>query len=352
MNSNKTFFIKPSKPLFGERKLDPVLATENVLNGVETNIILDTNILIRMEKVVKEGNKWSSVKKYGLNNLVKLLKRCPPHSVCISPGFALSEMPPAAANQSRIFYENFCAKHLRGFVDAPNSLRTHFRETSRDYGFKDLPLEARGVLAIPFVSILYLNLIYYKKEGSPIKKFKTYLDKIESTIDILSATEIEIAKYCFSEIESGEQEILNLRKNIRANFIKTGREKRPKNANEVLKIGFNGACDIGLLTSANVNDQNGLDNVIQDSWIATGDKKLAAFSDVFHHVNVDGEAGKYAASSTIGGDGKNQYWHEALIAWGVKSLSRRAHYESKKLDFDELASIADKAILEIEKEFG
>ncbi|MDP4571960.1 hypothetical protein Q8O96_23095 [Pseudomonas sp. LPH60] len=87
----RTLFIKASR--ITESTLDPVHIARNKSANVETTISLDTNMLIGMEKVVKHGNKWASVKKQGLQNLVKLLHRCPPQSVCLSPGLALSEMP-------------------------------------------------------------------------------------------------------------------------------------------------------------------------------------------------------------------------------------------------------------------
>lgn len=71
----RTLFIKASRPVSGELKLDPVLIAKNKLAGVETTITLDTNILISMEKVVDNGNKWASVKKQGLHNLIKLFTK-------------------------------------------------------------------------------------------------------------------------------------------------------------------------------------------------------------------------------------------------------------------------------------
>ena len=68
---------------------------------------MDSNILIKMERVVKAGNKWSSVKENGLDNLIKLLQKCNPYSVCLSPGFALKEMPPQKPKFPWIFMKIF-----------------------------------------------------------------------------------------------------------------------------------------------------------------------------------------------------------------------------------------------------
>ena len=107
MNENKAIFIKPNHLGLNIPKLDPVLINSNKKQGIETTFVLDSNILIKMERVVKAGNKWSSVKENGLDNLIKLLQKCNPYSVCLSPGFALKEMPPQKPKFPWIFMKIF-----------------------------------------------------------------------------------------------------------------------------------------------------------------------------------------------------------------------------------------------------
>ncbi len=348
----RTLFIKPSRPIEEEIKLDPVLVAINKGEGVETTITLDTNILISMERVVDYGNKWALVKKHGLHNLIKLLQRCPPKSVCISPGLALNEMPPERAQQSREKYELFCAKHLPGFVDAPNCIYTEYKGKKENYGYDDLSSESRAVLAIPFTCILYLNLIDNKYKGKPIDKFNRFLDKLEDKVDILSAVEIEIAKYCFAEPPADCRKTIELKQKIRSNFLKTSKNKLPKDSSEVMNIAFNSACDIHLLQAANVIDQNGIDGVKQDSWIATKDKKLVEFCNIFHHVNLDGEVGKYATKTILPEHSKDIYWMLADAEFGSRSIVRRSYHESREIEFSYLLKVADEAILEVREAFG
>ncbi|WP_444932566.1 hypothetical protein [Microbulbifer sp. JTAC008] len=343
----RTLFIKPSRSISGEAKLDPVLIARNKTDGIETTITLDTNILISMEKVVNNGNKWASVKKQGLHNLIKLLQRCPPQSVCISPGLALNEMPPGLAQQSREKYEVFCAEHLPGFIDTPNCIYSKYKGKKEGYGYDDLSTESKAVLAISFSCLLYLNLIDNKFKGKPIDKFKKFLDKLENKVDVLSSAEIEIAKYCFAEPPPDCKEIIKIRRKIRNNFLKTSEGKLPKDASEVMSIAFNGACDIRLLQAANITDQNGIDGVRQDSWIATKDKKLVDFCNIFHHVNLDGEAGKYAAKIIHPEHLKDTYWMLADSNFDVRSLMRRSYHESREIEFDMLIKVADEAISDI-----
>ena len=347
----KTLFIKPSRPIDKEIKLDPLLVAKNIHKDIATTLILDTNILIKIEKVVNKGNKWSSIKKQGLDNLIKFLQKCPPKSVCISPGLALNEMPPELAEQSRKKYEIFCSVHLPGFIDIPNCVYTTYKGKKENYGYRDLSLDSQAVLAVPFACILYLNLIDNKSNGRPLDKFKEFLDKIESKVDFLSAAEIEIAKYCFTEPPADCRETIRVRRKIRNNFLKTNEDKLPKNASEVLSIAYNGACDIHLLHASNVIDQNGIDGVEQDTWIATKDKKLVEFSKIFHHINFDGEVGKYAASTVHPEHSKDAFWMLAENEFGGRSLTRRAYNKSRKIDFDILIEMGNSAIEEIERDF-
>lgn len=350
---NRTLFIKPSRPVEGVVKLDPQLVALNKLRGIETSIILDTNILISMEKVVDNGNRWASVKNQGLHNLIKLLQKCPPKSISIVPGFALNEMPPELAQQAKVKYELFCAKHLPGFVDTPNCIYSEYKWEKKNYGFEYLSKEAKTVLAIPFASILYLNLIDKRyKKCKPIDKFRLFLDKLEQKVDILSAVEIESAKYCFAEPPTDCRETIKIRRKIRNNFLKTNEGKLPKNSTEAMNVAFNGACDLHLLQAANVIDQNGLDGIEQDSWIATKDKKLAALCSIIHHVNISGEIGKYAAKTIHSEHTKDIYWMLADTEFHIRSITRRNYHESRKIEADGLLKIAEEAISEIKEVFG
>lgn len=344
--------IKPSRSINGEMKLDPDLIARNKSEGIETTITLDTNILVSMEKVVNNGNKWASIKNQGLHNLIKLLQRCPPNSVCISPGLALQEMPPELAQQSIKKYELFFSEHLPGFINTKNCIYPEYNGKKESYGYDDLSPEAKVVLAIPFACILYLNLIDNKYKGKPIDKFKSFLNKLESKVDILSAAEIEIAKYCFAEPPSDCRETIDLRKKIRNNFLKTSDGKLPKDSSEVMSIAFNGACDIRLLQAANIIDQNGVDGVKQDSWIATKDKKLVDFCNIFHYVNLDGEVGKYAVTNVHPEHSKDAYWMLADTDFGIRSIKRRSYHDHREIELSYLVKVVDEAIVEIKDAFG
>jgi hypothetical protein len=343
----RTLFIKANRPMVGDPKLDPVVVAQNHALNIDTTLVLDTNILISMEKVVQNGNKWASVKRQGLHNLVYLLRKCPPRSIFLSPGHAFSEMPPALAEQSRKAYEIFCAVHLEGFVDTPNCIQESFRGKSSDYGFDDIPEDAQAALSTPYACLLYLNIVDRKFKGSAFEKFKAFLDYLEKDVDCLSATEIEIAKYCFWEPPASSKELIALRKKIRRNFLKTEADKVPETSDEVRTVAYNGARDIFLLHASNHLEANGLDGVEQEAWIATKDKKLSEFCSVFHHVS----AGKVAASTSFPEQDESDFWAKACSEFESR-VSKRLGREVVNLSLDQLREKANKAISTTDKNFA
>lgn len=224
---DKTLFIKPSQPFGGEATLNLNRVIGNKLGGVETTLILDTNVLIRMEHVVKNGNKKSQVKAQGLQNLIDFIGRCPPQTVCLSPGQALYEMPPALAEQAREAFEVFCETHLPGFVDAPNCIQKKFDGPKVSYGYFDLPHDVQAVFGLTFTSLLLLQVVDRSSIKAPIDKFKEYLRRIVTELDLLSAKEIEIAKYCYAVPPANCRELINFRRGIRGNFLQKKDGGRP-----------------------------------------------------------------------------------------------------------------------------
>jgi hypothetical protein len=323
LKEKRVHFIKPSRPIEEQVKLDPVVVANNKLRGVETSIILDTNVLVCMERVVDNGNNWPAVKKYGLHNLVKLLQRCPSESISLSPGLALSEMPPSAAEVCCEKYEIFCSTHLQGFFDSHNSIKMKFSGKSPEYGYYDLSLESKALIAVSFASLIYLHIIDKHNIKDRFAKFTSYLDLLEREMNILSSTEVEIAKYCFSEPKPEARDTIALKRKFRENFLKTKAGRLPETADDVIKIAFNASNDLRLLYTANIIDQFGVDGIPQDCWIATKDEKLVLFCEVFHHVNLDGEVGKYSVSSVNQDDTGNSYWARTDKEFFARNLRRK-----------------------------
>ncbi|MDR2215139.1 MAG: hypothetical protein LBE59_04780 [Nevskiaceae bacterium] len=352
-SNKRTYFFRPSRVTEAEPILNPDVVATNARRGVETTLLLDTNVLIRMEYVVKGGNKRHLLKEHGLHNLVNLLGRCPPKSICLSPGLAFEEMPPACAERSRIFYETFCAVHLPQFIDTPNCDHRAFAGKDRNYGYLDLEPARQALLAIPYTSLLYLIIIDKSFSGGAIQKFKEFLRRLSCDLDILSAKETEIAKYCFAE-GSLAGEIKDVRDALRDNFLKT-RGKKSKliqTYDQAIATAFNGANDLAFINAANIVQTRGLDGVPQDCWIATCDKKLFAFSRIFHYLNVDGEAGKYAVTHAFSEQHRDEYWRQAVSAQQILGLSRMQYHLKREVDPLSLPELAKAAMDEAARVFG
>jgi hypothetical protein len=365
MENKKTVFVKPSYSLNKDNILDSFRVENNKKNGIETTLALDTNILIEMERVVKNGNDQTSLEKSGLSALVNLLERCP--AICISPGIAFNEMPPELANQASNYYELFCKEHLPSFRDTANCTHREYAGKREGYGYLDLEFKNQVVLAIPFVSLLYLNLVDKKFAGNPLEKFKEFLRRVSCDLDFLSAKEIEIAKYCLAIPPAPCVKTISRRKILRNNFLKTKRGKNPKNFEEVMAIAFNGACDLSLINSANIMDLQGIKGIKQDVWIATQDQKLVEFTSIFQYVNVGDSVGEYAAINIhpefendsywqaaidIHPEFKNDsYWQSVTEEHQILIRSREKYHSERKADPDELVATAKNTIAELRSKF-
>lgn len=346
---NRLYFIKVSRHPSGSPQLDPVVVSRNKARGVETTLLLDTNVLIRMEKVVKKGNHWGDLKPFGLDKLVKLLGRCPPENVCLSPGCAFNEMPPGLAEASRHYFEAFLAEHLPTFTDTPNSTRSAYHGKTENFGFEDLTDEHQSVLAASFVSLLHMLLIEYRSDATPIDKFRLLLNRLVSTLDLLSLKEIEIARYLFARGDKQGTPTADSMTALRSNFAKTKTNKVPKTASELLHVAFNGACDLHLMNSAVLMDRRGLDNVPQDTWIASFDHRLAAFCAIFHYLEDGVDTGMFGVMDVNVEQEDAPYWRE--------SLRMREHLVDSRLmlpktiDLSHMRTVAHQTIADVRQQF-
>lgn len=279
------------------QSLDIKLIQQNITAGIETTLLIDTNLLIAIEKTVKLGNSVTAIEQMGLKKLVSLALNSPPQSLCLSPGLALAEMPPALASKARSAYEIFCSVHLPTFVDTPNAIHTKFEGKEIDFGFDDLGDSEKQVLGIPYFSLLMLNFADKMMKMRPQEKLKLFLEILENDLDVLSAKEIEIAKYCLLEPGAADVKTIAIRKIMRSNFLKTKDNKSITSSKEAFAAAFNGACDLTLINAATKMQSQGLGGIPQDCWIATADRKLFEFSLVFGYLNVFGQAGQLAILS-------------------------------------------------------
>jgi hypothetical protein len=262
-----------------------------------------------------------------------------PNAVSLSPSWAFDEMPPVRAEQSKIYFEKFCTKFLPTFIDAPNSVQKTYIGKECEYGFFDLEPVAQSFLAASFVSLLFIGKLDKVSKLSPIEKFKEFLKIMVEELDILCEKEIEIAKYCFANPKSTSKETIEIRRQIRRNFLKY-KDSLPKTYNEALSVAFNGACDLGIINITNMLDGKKLDGIKQDCWIATTDNKLYEFCNKAYYLNIWGQSGVVFTYDVLSDQENDEYWLEAYDVLRELSKSRENYHLSRKIDVSRLSEKA------------
>ncbi|NWB64472.1 MULTISPECIES: hypothetical protein [Pseudomonas] len=305
MTSHTLHFIKACRETDSSPKLTPSIVTSNKREGIETTLILDLNILVRMEDVILRKH---SPNEFDLTRLINFINSCPPHSLCLSPGFALNEVHPKFKKLSFEMFEVFLSIFCPGMIDHPTATRNteQEQERTRAYEFSELSIEEQYVYSVSFFSLMQIHLINAKHPSlSGIEKFEKYLIRVCDGIDMLSALEAEIAKYCFCDKKPTYTMALNDKiEDIKKNFMDGS--KKPK---QRFKNIFNGVQDLKYIRGALQFSQQEFFGKLQDTWIATLDSKLYWLSESAHHFPVAGEPdGKYFSIVRSPDQQGCQYW--------------------------------------------
>jgi hypothetical protein len=281
----KMRFIKPCRETDSSPKLTVRRVEENKGRKTETSLLLDLNILIRMEDVILRGK---SPAELGLMELVNFVNQCPQQSVCLSPGLALSEVHPKFKKQCFEIFEVFLSIFCPQMVDHPTATRNSASESEdlRKLKFHELSIGEQYLHSISYYSLIQIHIIDSKhKNLTGEEKFEIYLNSVCNDIDMISAIEAEIAKYCFCEKkEEYSQNFKDRIQDIRDNFL--DRNSNPEK--RLLNI-FNGVQDLKYGKSALKYSEEEFFGKNQETWVATLDSKLYWLSESIHHFPVDGE---------------------------------------------------------------
>lgn len=218
-------FIKPCLYQHEEhRELTPEYAMHCFNAGRVVQINLDNCSLQRMEQL-PENASISDVGKVGLLPLVQLLQSGQWLSLT---AIGVNEMPDWHVKKAMNAYQRFCNRFWPGHID---DYEATFREYNPDAEnenvlFKDLPDKARYVYGLHYVSMLQIrNIRLYYANSTPKEKFSIYLHSIIGFLDLVSAYDLEIAKYAFWDIDSNAlnqlpESIQCRRRHLKENFLK------------------------------------------------------------------------------------------------------------------------------------
>ena len=102
--------------------LSKSIIRKNFATGYSTNILLDTNIIIDIERAYETRGRHKFLKDAGVIQLVNLVKATKRSSIFLSPGAAYQEIPPGRIHCVERAFNQFVADYLPFFQDDPNSL--------------------------------------------------------------------------------------------------------------------------------------------------------------------------------------------------------------------------------------
>lgn len=354
MSGLKMRFIKPCRETDSSPRLTVSRVKDNKDRKTETSLLLDLNILIRMEDVILRGKNPADL---GLMELVNFVNQCPAESICLSPGFALSEVHPKFKKQCFEIFEVFLSIFCPQLVDHPTATRDSELEPEelRKLEFHELSLGEQYLHSISYYSLIQIHIIDSKYSNlSGVEKFNLYLDSVCDDIDMLSAVEAEIAKYCFcTKKDEYSQNLKDRIQDIKDNFL--DRHTNPKK--RLLNI-FNGVQDLKYGKSALKYSEQMFFGKNQETWVATLDSKLYWLSESIHHCPVHGEPHSKFYSIVRTAEQKScSYWQsvdDALYArQSIRAAERKASSPLNEEDMENLHKILlNKGFADFDDEFA
>ncbi len=265
-------------------KLDRDAIRENYQKGRQTNIMVDTNILITIESAYETTQRHKELRDSGVLELTRLIEKTSKYGVFISPAAAYQELPPARRRAVEAAFERFLKDYLPKFRDDHNSIKVPFSGGGPDpEPFSALLLERQKTIACSYASLLAMNVIHRLDRLDGLEKFVLYIDYCAEVLDLISLKELTIARYVFAP-EKGMTEDLRKRKVAATNNfakLKKGGNKGLTAAQVLQRIALNGANDLKLISAADIvnnsREQFRLGIIEHDVWIATSDDKLYEF---------------------------------------------------------------------------
>ena len=179
---------------------------------------------------------------------------------------------------------------------------------------------------------------------SPEEKLEIYINSMIGFINIISAYELEIAKYAFWDIDSNTinrlpSKISNRRKYIKQNFYRNG-----SNLDKCRWHAFDSAMDLHWLIGANVAEDletkmkiNNIDYKI-DHWVGTNDHKLYHIAQDIHHIHYEKSTLKVLSTVREKELSAFKYWKNVdnissnILDFRRKSLPNISNKYTEKID--------------------
>lgn len=284
---NEIKFIKHHKALNSiEKELTPSYTLElNSLSKI-VQINLDNCVIQRMELLTNTST-IEDVKKCGLFNLVEILQKGNVYLTALG----IHEMPNCRKNKAIYAYENFCNIFWKNHKNDKfaTSIEYDNTDTNQKLVFENLSENEQLSYGIVYICMLHIQNIFFNfSHYSPENKFKTYIYGIIQMIDIISAFELEIAKYAFWELTKKDFNDMPKHIHERIQLIKKNFTKHKSNFEKCKEYALNATFDIVWLRYANLieNLEDSKSNNVEiagkifkiENWLGTTDDKLYKLS--------------------------------------------------------------------------
>lgn len=311
-------------------ELDDFVISSKNKAGRKINIIIDTNIMITIERAYNTGARHKSLKDAGVLAFVKKIGSGKNAGVFLSPGPAYQELPPSRRKNVEAAFESFVKDYLPKFSNDPNSTRVSFSsEQETPEQFKDISFERQIVIACPYASLLVMNIIDACEDLTSDKKFELYIDYCADVLNLISLKELTIARYAFAPHDGIPDDVRRRVSAIRNNFLKLKKSaaRKLQDHERIKRIALNGSNDLKLLSSADMIDNSrevfSFGPIDMDVWIATSDEKLFEFCSACPGFFAPGKDGPLARYVDPHDDIKGtNYWRDSL-GLQVRVLSNR-----------------------------
>ena len=235
----------------------------------------------------------TTLEHFGIKGLYDIFRfahanACP---ISFSPAIALSEMPAEKAATAATRYFAFTQRFGLDLTDDPDQGEFPAMGYQGPPSIWSVDDRQRKFMAVNYThQLLMLYIRHTGKRRTPLQNFDLFLYEAVSNSFFLSTRDIAIARYVFADSEKGDESVKKICREVRKNFCKFD-DRDPINLAEMDACALNASFDLLLENFANrLHLQPSLGQ--HDTWIVTGDRKLALFMAVCHSFDLGtGEPG-------------------------------------------------------------
>lgn len=331
--------FKAYLPSWEPHSLDFERLRHNMQAGVQTQLILDANILIDMEACCAPDMPAdnTTLERFHLLEWVTFLRECNRQGLSyhLSPFFALQELPIEKVEGAAQAIDEFPRKFGLAWLDDLAALSPELASVGRRASrgrYEAMRDPDRRFFSLNYAALLLMLVVARDSvHCPPYVKFAHYLRLYRRRVDVVSMRAMSIARMVFAPPPDGSVLYIAWDRVVR-NFTdrKSVTKPLPRSLHAMDRAALNGAYDLMLLDAALVAEAKGVGSEPVDPWIVSKDKKLASMGEIIRHAGPHkGQAGQYVEMTSFAHLGG--YW--ARTEEALSKLGSRARVDMR-VDWD------------------